>query len=287
MERKPYKIIGAYDSETTNIDIDGNHIAFPILHQLGLLDGTDLIDITPENVEAHIDIELYRHAFELYERLDEIVYARSAYVPVILCHNLAFDMYGLSPWLSRHDVRVLAKSARKPITFTIRDESGNPALVIWDTLIFSQQGLERMGKDCGYDKGVGEWDYDLIRTPSTVLTGDEIDYAKRDIYTLITWLAWWLKRNPDIKAEKLGLNVVTKTGIVRERRHVRFSELKGHGMKRNVGHYWLMRCRMEQAKSDDELFTMLAATRGGFTFCASTAASVPFELDDTDEIIAV
>ena len=286
MERKPYRIIGAYDSETTNIDDNGNHIAFPILHQIGLLDGTPLEQITPDNVEEHVQIELFRHSFELYDRLDQLVDVVSDFVPVILCHNLAFDMYGLSPWLNRHDVRVLAKSARKPITLTIRDDMGSPKLVIWDTLIFTQQGLERMGKDCGYGKGVGEWDYDLIRTPETPLTDSELDYAKRDIYTLVSWFGWWLRRNPDIEPDKLGLNVVTKTGIVRERRRVRFSDLKGNGLRQKVGHYWLFRCRLEQAKSDDELFTMLAATRGGFTFCASSAASVPYDLSDSDLCVA-
>ena len=145
--QKPYRIIGAYDSETTNYTENGNVIAFPILHQLGLLDGTPLIEISADNVEDHTHIELFRHTLDLYERLDDIVNTAFDYVPVILCHNLAFDMYGLSPWLARHDVRVLAKSARKPITFTIKDETGQNALVIWDSLIFTQQSLERMGKE--------------------------------------------------------------------------------------------------------------------------------------------
>lgn len=283
--RKPYKIIGAYDSETTNYEKNGVVTAFPILHQLGLLDGTPLEQINAQNVEQCTHVELYRHSLDLFARLDEMVSRTSDYVPVLLCHNLAFDMYGLSPWLSRHDVKVLAKSARKPITFTIRGENGEPALVIWDTLIFSQQSLERMGKDCGYVKGVGEWDYDLIRTPETPLTDAELDYAKRDIHTLLAWFGWWIRRNPDIAAERLGLNVVTKTGIVRERRRVRFDQVRGKGLKQNVGRFWLYRCRMEQAKSDDELFTMLAATRGGFTFCASSAASVPYDLVGTDEVV--
>ena len=284
--RKPYRIIGAYDSETTNYDDHGVICAFPILHQLGLLDGTDLADITPDNVEEHVHIELYRHSIELYERLDSIVDTVADYVPVILCHNLAFDMYGLSSWLARHDVRVLAKSARKPITFTVRNEDGTPALVIWDTLIFSQQSLERMGNDCGYSKGIGEWDYDLVRTPETELTESELDYARRDIYTLVAWLGWWIRRNPDIAQDRLALNVVTKTGVVRERRRVRFDQVRGIGLKQNVGRFWLYRCRTEQAKSDDELFTMLAATRGGFTFCASSSASVPYDLVGTDEIVS-
>lgn len=284
--QKPYRIIGAYDSETTNYNQNGDITAFPILHQLGLLDGTPLEEINADNVEEHTHIELFRHALELYARLDELVSSHSSYVPIILCHNLAFDMYGLSPWLARHNVRVLAKSARKPITFTIKDENGKNALVIWDTLIFTQQSLERMGKDCGYKKGVGEWDYNLIRTPETPLTNAEIDYAQRDIYTLLAWFGWWIRRNPDIQPEKLGLNVVTKTGIVRERRKVRFDQLKGNGHKNNVGRYWLYRNRLETPKDDDELFTMLACTRGGFTFCAGSNASKPFNLDGTEYVIA-
>ena len=282
---KPYRIIGAYDSETTNIEQDGKVIAFPILHQLGILDGTPLDEVDAQNVETVTNVELYRHSLDLYERLDTMVDVQSDFVPVILCHNLAFDMYGLSPWLSRHDVRVLAKSARKPITFTIRGENGEPALVIWDTLIFTQQSLERMGTDCGYEKAVGEWDYDLVRTPETPLTEAETDYAKRDIYTLLAWFGWWIRRNPDIEQERLGLNVVTKTGIVRERRRVRFDQLRGNGQKQNVGRYWLFRNRSEAPKSDDELYTMLACTRGGFTFCSSVNASVPFDFEGTGKVV--
>lgn len=286
MKRREYRIIGAYDSETTNITIEGIPSAFPILHQLGLLDGQELANITADNVTEHVNVSLFRHSLELYSALDTIIETEYPYVPVILCHNLAFDMYGLSCWLERYEVRVLAKSARKPITLTILDDSGSPRLVIWDTLIFSQQSLARMGKDCGFAKGVGEWDYDLIRTPETPLTAQETDYSKRDIYTLICWFGWWIRRNPDIDPAKLGCNVVTKTGIVRERRRVRFANLKGRGMKRNAGYYWFARCNLEAPKTDDELFTMLACTRGGFTFCSSKNASVPFNLEGTGEIVA-
>lgn len=286
MERKFYKIIGAYDSETTNYDDDGQMIAFPILHQLGMIEPYEIQEVTSENVEHICSMCMYRHSLDLYLALDAVVEETRDYVPVILCHNLAFDMYGLSPWLARHDVKVLAKSERKPITFTILDEAGVPRLVIWDTLVFSQQSLERMGNDCGYMKGVGEWDYGLVRTPDTPLTSDEIDYAKRDIYTLLAWFGWWLRRNPDIEPERLGINVVTKTGVVRERRRVRFSKLKGKGLRDNVQRYWLFRNKCEAPTSDDELYTMMAATRGGFTFCSSKAASVPYDLIGTDKIIA-
>lgn len=284
--KKPYRIIGAYDSETTNYTYDGRTVAFPILHQIGILHGMDILDVDADNVEKHVDISMFRNTLDLYDFLDALIAKKLDYVPVIMCHNLAFDMYGLSVWLNRHNVNVLAKSERKPITFTIVNDSNEPVLVIWDTLIFTQQSLERMGNDCGYQKGVGEWDYSLVRTPSTPLTESEIDYAKRDIYTLFAWFGWWLRRNPDIEPEKLAFNVITKTGIVRERRRVRFSDLRGHNLKSKVGRYWLMRNMFELPKSDDELFTMMAATRGGFTFCSSVNASKPYDLANTDYIVA-
>lgn len=277
---KPYRIIGAYDSETTNINDKGNIFAFPILHQLGLID-TELADITSENVEQHTNIELFRHSVDLYEEFDMIAETDFNYVPVICCHNLSFDMYGLSAYLDSRNVRVLAKSCRKPISFAVLDENDKPCLVFWDTLVFSQQSLARMGADCGYAKAVGEWDYDLIRTPETPLSKEEIEYATKDVYALIAWLAWWIRRNPDIQPGKLGINVVTKTGVVRERRKVRFSRLKGKHLKYSCGEYWYYLNKSQAPKTDDELYMMFAATRGGFTFCANEHASTVYNLVDS------
>lgn len=279
---KPYRIIGAYDSETTNIN--GSSIfAFPVVHQLGLID-CPVEEITSDNVQERTCVQMYRHAVDLYATLDDLASGLDDYVPVICCHNLAFDMYGLSPWLDGHDVKVLAKSQRKPITFTVLDDAGKSALVLWDTLVFSGQSLERMGEDAGFEKAVGKWDYDLIRTPESPLTDDELVYAKDDIYTLLAWLGWWLRRNPEIEPEKLARNVMTKTGVVRERRKIRFSGLK-HG-KHDIGRQWYFINRQQAPKSDDELYTMQACTRGGFTFCASKFASIPFDFTGSSKVIA-
>lgn len=280
--KRPYRIIGAYDSETCNINGKDGIFAYPILHQLGVID-IPLEDIDAGNVEEHTTMHLFRHSFELHALLDDLVSSTFDYVPVICCHNLSFDMYGLSSWLdSCENVRVLAKSSRKPITFTICDESNNPKLVLWDTLVFSGQSLSRMGDDCGYPKAIGDWDYDLIRTPETPLSDDEIRYATHDVYALLAWLGWWIRRNPDIKPDRIGLNVVTKTGVVRERRKVRFANLHGKGLKLSLGRYWFFLNEQERPKTDDELYTMFAATRGGFTFCASEHASHAFDLSGSD-----
>ena len=275
---KPYKVIGVYDTETTNIDRPGYHAAFPVLHQLGLL-SCPVEDVTPDNVREVMDVSMYRHALDVYDALDAIAQTPHDYVPVICCHNLAFDMYSLATWLSGHDVRVLAKTRRKPITFTIRDANGRPSLVIWDTAVFAQQSLESMGNDCGAPKAVGDWDYSLIRTPQTPLTKAETGYASADCYALAVWLSWWLRRNPDISPDDLGHRVVTKTGVVRSRRASRFGKLKAPRYKKDVMQLYLTHCAAQRPKSDDELGYMLASTRGGFTFCASRWASVPIEPD--------
>lgn len=286
-KRPEYRVRYIYDSETSNIDNGREHYAYPILHQLGTIqDGASIANITPDNVEQLVSIDLYRHTFELCAALDAIVDSEPGYVPVMLCHNLSFDMYGLASWLNAHEVRVLAKSKRKPITFTIMGEDGKtPKLVIWDTLVFAQKPLDKMGFECGYFKASGSWDYSLVRTPETPLTPNELEYAKRDIYALAAWMAFFLQQNPDIPENMLGLNVVTKTGIVRTRMKLRYEKLKANGAKYDVGRMWLFQNRRESPKDDDELFTMHACTRGGFTFCASTAASIPYDLEGTDKIV--
>ena len=276
---KPYKIIGAYDSETANLSDGAEKDAYPILHQLGTI-SIPIETITSDNVEQSTHLDLFRHTLDLYNALEDIAIAEYDYVPVICCHNLSFDMYGLAPWLAEHDVRVLAKSQRKPISFTILGDQGKPCLVIWDTLVFAQKSLAYMGDECGYPKLKGDWDYDLVRTPDTPITEQERGYAAHDIYSLLAWLGYWCRLNPDIKPEDLAQRVVSKTGVVRRRRVQRFSKLKGKGMRRKVGQYWGFINNQNSFGTDDELYTCQAATRGGFTFCARENASRVFDLSD-------
>lgn len=274
---KPYSIIGAYDSETCNFIEDGMKSAIPILHQFGILD-CPIQEIDASNVEDHTRITMFRHTYEAYAFLDSIVDSSLDYVPVIVCHNLSFDMYPLAEWLNSHEVKVLAKSKRKPITFTIMINN-DKKLVIWDSLVFSQKSLSMMGHECGYEKLSGEWDYSLIRTPETVLSERELEYASHDIYALLAWFGYWLNMNPDIDPDYMALRVCTKTGVVRLRRSLRFDGLRAPGRKQNTGRYWNYVNRTNMPKTDDELFMLHAATRGGFTFCSKKWASVPITPD--------
>lgn len=286
---KPYKIVAAYDSETNNISVLGERVrAFPILHQFGVIGDVELSTINAQNVENSVEVLIYRHTEEAYSQFERLItLGRSGgFVPVVMVHNLGFDMYALAEFLLSYDVRPLAKSSTKPITFTFQDRSGAPCLVIWDTLVFYQKPLATMGAECGYPKLSGSWDYNRQRTPETELTAQEIAYAKHDIYVMFAYLGYYLRQNPIIEPEKLARNVMTKTGAVREKRKKLFDGVQGDGLRFNVGRFWNFQNRLNLPKTDDELFTMHACTRGGFTFCAGASAGYPFDMTGTEYVIA-
>lgn len=282
---KPYRIIGAFDTETTNLgDIVSGYKAFPILYQLGTI-SCNVEDLTVDNCADNVKVSTYREHEGLYAHLETIIAQEYDHVPVILVHNLAFDMYALVPWLNGHECKVLAKTARKPITVTVMN-GRERALVFLDTLGLFMKSLKTLGEECGMPKAIGDWDYLKIRTPETPLTDEEMFYAKRDIETLLVYMGHFLRKNPDIEPCDIGLKVVTKTGVVRAKRMKHLGSLKGRGLNRTVNQLWNYHNRTQAPKSDGELFAMHACTRGGFTFCASEHAGKVFVQDDDLTIAA-
>lgn len=276
-EPLPRRVVAALDTETTNIETPFGTDAFVCLFQLGTTD-SKLKDITPANVRDLVSVEFMRDASEVWPRLDMLAEEGKAgrYVPVVAIHNLAFDMYSLAEYLLGADkVKVLAKSPQKPITFSVQTESGE--VVFWDTLGFSGMGLDKMGQACGVPKLKGDWDYSLIRTPETPLTDNERAYAAHDIYSLFAWLGWYTCRNTAIDESELGYRVTTKTGAVRAKRRALIEPLQGKGLRFPAGEMWKRQNRAQAPRTDEELYTMQAATRGGFTFVSSRNAAVPID----------
>lgn len=283
MSVRPYRVVAAYDTETTNIQQGVNHIAFPILHQVGILvEDVEFRDLKPSNVETLVDVHVFRHANEAYDVFESLLFLNENYVPVVMVHNLGFDMYALAPWLLAHDTSVLARSSEKPITITVNDDEGKPALVFWDTLGMFAKSLATMGDECGFPKLAGSWDYDKQRTPETKLTADELDYAKHDIYVLFAYIGYYMRLNPMLDEDLLGCQICTKTGVVRYKRKHLFDGLwsKKHG--KTVGAMWRSHTQKQRAKTNDELWTMQQSTRGGLTFTSSRWAGVPLDLKNSD-----
>ena len=281
-----YEVVGAFDTETTNY---GNaaigYKAFPILFQLGLVN-EKVEKITPENSSNHICVETFRKAEDLYKRLDMLINKPRETIPVILVHNLGFDMYSLAPWLRTKWTRILAKTAQKPISIQILDDDEKPKLVFLDTLGLFMKSLSVMGQECGMPKASGDWDYMLVRSPETPLTPEELNYAKQDIITLLCYMGYFLRQNPDIKPYDIGFRVQTKTGVVRAKRMAHIGNLKSRKLKYRVQQYWHLQNKEQVPKTDNELFIMHTATRGGFTFVSKNNASKVFLEDENTKLVS-
>lgn len=287
---KLFKVVAAYDTETTNLKVgsNGETVAFPITHQVGLINIAQLDQVTVDNVKDVVSVKVFRHTVDAFREFNLIMDMATDYVPVIAVHNLGFDHTNLAPYFNElielgYEVQVCAKTSTKPITYKVM-HGRECVLCFLDTFSLFLASLDTLGKECGIPKLVGSWDYDLVRNTETPLTDAEYAYAVQDIYTLVAYLGHWLRMTPEVKEEDLGLSVMTKTGVVRRKRMVKFAPL-GKG-KSNVGKMWNQHNRSELPKTEDELFTTHAATRGGFTFTAAKHASVVFTGDDTHHVFA-
>lgn len=289
---KPRRIVGAFDTETSNVEaLPGVTRAFFSLYQVARIrDGLTVTDLVPSNVRDAVGVNLHRHAEDAWRDLLAMGEAADGYVPVVAVHNLGFDMHALSPlllsWNAESGVKVTAKTPQKPITITLLDERGRDWLTFWDTLGFSGKGLETMGLECGFEKAVGEWDYDRVRTPETPLTDGERRYAENDVYALLTWLGWFFRREHLLDPSEAGKSLVTKTGVVRRKRSILFDHVTGTGAKRTVGDYWRILNETQRFRDDDELKTFHACTRGGFTFAARGHAGRAIECGDGEAVYA-
>ena len=98
----------------------------------------------------------------------------------VYCHNLGYDYTFFRKFLFRefgYPVEQLNVKSHYPIM--IKFENG---LILKDSLILAQRGLEKWAKDLDVDakKAVGDWDYNKIRNQDTQITKEELHYAEFD-----------------------------------------------------------------------------------------------------------
>lgn len=98
----------------------------------------------------------------------------------IYVHNLGYDYTFFRKFLFKefgYPVEQLNVKSHYPIM--IKFENG---LILKDSLILAQRGLEKWAKDLDVDakKAVGDWDYNKIRNQDTQISKDELHYAEFD-----------------------------------------------------------------------------------------------------------
>lgn len=267
-----YKIVSFYDTETCNIELDGEWHAYPILYI------HDRITCDIENYKLGCDdISFARDTTGFLKRIEEDIELGflGKYIPVVCAYNLAFDLQPVLESLSAtYNIEVMARTPTNIYTLDLV-ENGKKVLRFWDTSFLEPRGLAAMGRSCGIEKAVGDWNYDLIRTPKTELTSEEIGYAKRDVQVIAAYLASLLKSYQDIDPGDLGSKVLTKTSLVRVTARERIGGLKAGN--KTLAECWDKTCSIECAKTYQEHAARMACFRGGLTFTSANNACTVFE----------
>ena len=276
MVSKPFRVVCAFDTETTTIRNGVNSHAFVCLYIFNDLRRVDLRKYEPDKDE---EIIFYRDEQSAQKFLDELIKwgLDSNCVPVVCAYNLMFDMQTLMYDLNkRYNMVANAQSSTHVYTLDCLDNSENVILRFWDTYHLEMRGLSAMGKSCGIKKAEGDWDYTLIRTQETPLTEKELFYAKRDVQVIPAYLSYLLSVHEWLQPGFFGLKVITKTSLVRQMAVYKISRLKvkkQSGKKLDLGFMFGELCKKELPIDYESYALRKACFRGGFTFTAGKTAN--------------
>ena len=274
MRPPKYVIAAIYDTETCNIGEDDEARAFPILFIDNDIRDVDLYTYEPD---VNDKVKFYRHEQEMQDRIDEYVkWGRiCGVVPIICAYNLMFDLQPLMEDLNeRYEIQANAQSSTNVYTLDLYC-NGKAVLRFWDTYHLEMRGLSAMGKTAGLRKATGDWNYDLIRTPETPITDEELFYAKRDVQVIPAYLRYLLHANEWMQQSDLGFRVITKTSIVRQMARNEIERLtvpKRDGGKLELRNAFMRLCKKELPPTFQRYALRKACFRGGFTFTAAAYA---------------
>lgn len=125
----------------------------------------------------------------------------------IICwvHNLSYEFMFLSNIVTWY--KVFARTAHKPIKASCEEF---PLIEFRCTYMLTRLSLASWGKQLGVQKAVGDLDYDVVRTPLTPLTPEELHYGEMDCLVVYAGIKDYLKRYK--KQRDIPL---TQTGTVR------------------------------------------------------------------------
>ena len=125
---------------------------------------------------------------------------------IIWVHNLSFEFHFLQNILDFNSV--FARSAHKPIRALC---SEFPNIEFRCSYMLTRLSLAAWGDQIGVQKLVGDLDYEVIRTPYTMLTDTEMGYCERDCVVVYHGIKKYLE------TYKVQRNIpLTQTGTVRE-----------------------------------------------------------------------
>lgn len=289
-----YEVVASFDTETSNHSYtddtgDLRRCAWCVLYTFEDLRSCGIRKYVP----GAGDTRFFRHDHEAIAFIEELVaWGRDrGVVPVVAGYNLMFDLQTLLFALNAaHPMRATAQSSTNAYVVDIlaEEDSKVPLLRFWDTFHLEMRGLSAMGETAGVRKLTGDWDYDLLRTPETPLTDDELGYAAHDVHIIPAYLRYLLEANAWMSATDLASQVMTKTSIVRtfsKREIGGLSYETQRGRRVTLLSSFLQLCSEEFWEDFDQYALQHTCFRGGFTFTAGAFASQVvrrvFSMDET------
>lgn len=120
-------------------------------------------------------------------------------------HNMGYDFSFLQNEFEFKDV--FGREERHPMKATFEDF---PNIELRCSYSLTQMKLEAWGKKLGLPKAVGDLDYNILRTPLTKLSEQELFYCERDVEVMVKGLREYKKKYGHIKDIPM-----TQTGEVR------------------------------------------------------------------------
>lgn len=124
---------------------------------------------------------------------------------IIWVHNLSYEFQFLCNIFTWD--KVFARTAHKPMKASCKEY---PFIEFRCTYMLTRLSLASWGKQLGVYKAVGDLDYDILRTPLTPLTPEELHYGEQDCLVVYAGIKDYLKKYG--KQHKIPL---TQTGTVR------------------------------------------------------------------------
>lgn len=272
--RKRYRVVGAFDTETTNIKTGEGYRAFPVLFIYLDVEHVDIDSCDIDGLRDHV--RYFRTADTFVSHVVKICARPRTYVPVICAYNLMFDLQSIIyPLAQRYDMRVTAQSSTNVYTLDICN--GDDVLLrFWDVFHLETNGLATMGDVAGVPKLYGSWNYKLIRTPETPLSDDELSYAANDVIIIIRYLAYLRTIHDFIDDGDFGLRIITRSSIVRRLAKCVIGKVRvptKHG-KRQIGWLYTKLCDQEKPADFESYALRKACFRGGLSFTSARYASV-------------
>lgn len=172
------------------------------------------------------DITVIGRSWESFNRLLDYINKSNDSGATILCyiHNFSYEFQFMKNYVNWN----INEKSGVPDIFAIDKRQvvyGKVGSIEFrDSYVLTNKKLELLAKDykLGIEKLVGDLDYNLVRLPTTKLTGKEIAYCINDVQILQKFFHKYIKKEYIDKGYKIPL---TSTGIVRNELKRNFKKL--------------------------------------------------------------